>query len=225
MTTHSFDQTKRQFKSAVRTIADKNSSYEVSEAALPAYAHANPLIDYIFWKRVQLAYDYAAQQKATRVLDFGCGSGVLSHALASAGHRVTAIDLDFRPLKLVQQHISFPPEIQFVEGNILTSDIGTGYDLIVALDVLEHIEDLGPLISRFAELLTPAGRILISGPTENWLYKLGRRLAGQRFTGEYHVSNIHTIQQQFHQRMITTHHATLLPVLPLFELFTARLSQ
>lgn len=219
--THNFADVKHRFKSAIRAIAQEHRTDEVDEAALPSYAHGNPLIDYIFWKRVRLAYDYANTSPGRRVLDFGCGSGVLSYALAHAGHHVTAIDLDFRPLRLVQNRIPFPTSIRFLEGDVVTQDIPERFDLIVALDVLEHIEPLQPYLERFAQLLTPTGVIFVSGPTENTLYKIGRRLAGQRFTGDYHVSNIHTIKRQFEQSFRTKHQATLLPIVPLFEVFTA----
>ena len=55
----SFAEVKQRFKSALRSIVSEHKTYEVDEAALPAYAHANPLIDYIFWQRVKVAYEYA----------------------------------------------------------------------------------------------------------------------------------------------------------------------
>jgi 2-polyprenyl-3-methyl-5-hydroxy-6-metoxy-1,4-benzoquinol methylase len=222
-TMESFSGVKRRFKSALRKIVKKHSSYEVDEAALPAYAHANPLIDYIFWQRVRVAYDYALSHDVANVLDFGCGTGLMSYALAQAGKTVVAVDVNFGPLALVKEQISFPPSITFVEGEFLRTELPTQrFDLILALDVLEHITDLQPYIERFSSLLTPLGSILVSGPSENRLYKLGRSLAGSRFTGDYHVSDITTIKNEFSRHLKTETVATLIWPVTLFELFSAR---
>jgi SAM-dependent methyltransferase len=50
------------------------------------------------------------------------------------------------------------------------------FDTIVAADVLEHVIDLAPLIAEFRRLLTPGGELLISAPSENRFYELGRRV-------------------------------------------------
>ena len=218
----SFRDVKQRFKSAIQSILAEHASYEIDEAALPAYAHRNPFIDYIFWRRVNIAYDYAVTHRVNNVLDFGCGTGLLSYALASAGKDVVAIDLNFAPLALVKQKVTFPQSIEFIEGDLLTHDLGTKrFDLIIALDVLEHITDLRPYIERFSSLLTPTGKILVSGPSENLLYKVGRKFAGTRFTGDYHVSNIKTIRNDFSQYMGTETIATLIWPLTLFEIFVA----
>jgi 2-polyprenyl-3-methyl-5-hydroxy-6-metoxy-1,4-benzoquinol methylase len=219
----SFPEIKRRFKTAVQSILDHHASAEIDEAALPAYAHNNPIIDDIFWRRVKIAYDHAIANGATRVLDFGCGTGLLSYALAAAGKDVVAIDLNLGPLQLVRDQVAFPDSITFIEGDLLTQDLGgRHFDLIVALDVLEHISDLRPYISKFSSLLTPNGAIVISGPSENWLYKAGRRLAGSRFTGDYHVSDIGTIREEFAKSMDTHTLANLVWPLTLFEIFVAR---
>ena len=219
----SFPDIKRRFKAAVQSILEHHASYEIDEAALPAYAHKNPFIDYIFWRRVQIAYDYAIANRATSVLDFGCGTGLTSYAMASAGKEVVAIDLNLGPLQLVKQQVTFPESITFIEGDLLTQDLGgRRFDLIVALDVLEHITDLSPYIRKFSSLLNSNGAIVVSGPSENLLYKIGRRVAGSRFTGDYHVSNIHTIRKEFTQSMDTQTIANLVWPLTLFEIFVAR---
>jgi predicted SAM-dependent methyltransferase len=64
-------------------------------------------------------------------------------------------------------------------------------DVILAAEVLEHVEPLRPTIERFIEWLKPSGRLLVSLPTENTLYRMGRRLAG--FDGHYHHSHARSI--------------------------------
>jgi predicted SAM-dependent methyltransferase len=59
-------------------------------------------------------------------------------------------------------------------------------DSIIAASVLEHINDRQMVLSLMASKLTPTGRIVISCPTENLLYRLGRKIVG--FSGDYHLA-------------------------------------
>jgi len=61
---------------------------------------------------------------------------------------------------------------------------------------------------------------VISGPMENVFYKLGRQLAGNRFTGEYHLSDIERIAATCRQHGSIMPIATLFRVLPLFQVFS-----
>ena len=82
--------------------------------------------------------------------------------------------------------------VQFLED---VDGLDESVDLIVAADVLEHIEELAPLLARFQAHLSPDGRILISGPTENLVYRIGRIAAGFAGKGEYHVTNIDSLHR------------------------------
>ena len=220
-----FNETKVLFKNAIERISSETDTYAVSEAAFPAYAHKNPLIEHVFWKRLKLAYEFALRNNSRSVLDFGCGSGVLSYALAGICMNVVALDIETAPLELVRKKIVFPANIEFLDKDITTIDFGDQkFDLIIALDVLEHVQDLNVYIEQFKKNLTPAGVILVSGPTENIFYKIGRKLAGHKFTGDYHVTDIHHIRRQFEHTMEVTTEARLLWPLTLFELFSARLA-
>lgn len=218
-----FKSTKKKFKTVFNDILKNTNSYEIDEAALPAYAHKNPLIDYLFWKRLQVAFEHANKNSSySKVLDFGCGSGCFSYLLANNGFEVTATDLDFSPLQLIKEKIDFPTSIKFIEGDIINHDLPeASFDLIFALDVLEHIENLPDYIELFKKLLTPGGMVIVSGPTENVLYKIGRKLAGNRFTGDYHVTNISKIKSEFSPYLKVNTIRKLIFPLVLFEIFSA----
>ncbi len=222
---NTFNSIKKKFKIIFNEIIQQEpSNYEIDEAALPAYAHKNILIDYLFWKRIEVAYKYAQKNKKTKnVLDFGCGSGVLSYLLAKNKYNVTSCDIEFSPLNLVKTKLNFPENITFIEGDIINHKIPeNSFDIIFALDVLEHIDNLTDYIKLFKKLLTPDGIIIISGPTENIFYKIGRKLAGKRFTGDYHVTNISKIKQDFSPYLkVKTIKKLLFPII-LFEIFIAK---
>ncbi|HEX9979471.1 MAG TPA: class I SAM-dependent methyltransferase [Flavobacterium sp.] len=219
--------TKKLFKEQISGLLSLQGTDEVlSEAALPAYAHKNPLIDFIFWKRVEIAAGFIetkAKGKAN-ILDFGCGTGVLSYKMAQSGHQVLALDLDLTPVNLLRDGIKYPDNITFKEGDFLNMDFsGQSFDFIVALDVLEHIPlDVLPVyLKKFNSILNPEGSIIISGPTENILYKIGRKLAGSDFTGEYHETTIGRIKHVFNDFFAVTTLRKLIWPLTLFEVFHA----
>src|SRR5690606_1409986 len=166
-----------------------------------------------------------ANGKSCDVLDFGCGTGLFSYHLASKGHRVLALDLDLTPVKMLESQIEYPEKIEFAEGDFLAFDFGDRrFDFISALDVLEHIplDELPKYLEKFAALLKPNGAMVVSGPTENFLYKLGRRLAGGDFTGAYHETTIAKIKKVFENGFSLHTIRRLIWPLTLFEVFAAR---
>lgn len=100
-----------------------------------------------------------------RILDVGCGAGLFFDALQRFGH-VEGIESDPTALQYAgrwrdriyigQLDASFKPEAPF--------------DLILMLDILEHLEEPGRLIRSAIPLLTPTGRLVITVPAFNWLW-------------------------------------------------------
>jgi 2-polyprenyl-3-methyl-5-hydroxy-6-metoxy-1,4-benzoquinol methylase len=223
---NSFKETQKIFKSSISAILKGKGKTDVlSESAFPAYSNENYLIDRLFWGRIYYTYKYIlANYEKSKILDFGCGSGILSYLLGNENFDVLAYDINIEPLNLIMQQIKF-------SGNISVSDIPfdeiakTGknrFDCIVALDVLEHIDDLTPYIEKFKILLKENGSVIFSGPTENLLYKIGRKIAGNDYSGDYHVSNIKTISELFRNYGEVKKIKTLYTFIPLFEIYTFR---
>jgi 2-polyprenyl-3-methyl-5-hydroxy-6-metoxy-1,4-benzoquinol methylase len=96
------------------------------------------------------------------------------------------------------------------------------FDLINALDVLEHVDDLSTTLRDLLNLLKPGGRLVISGPTENTFYKIGRKLAGPEFSGEYHERGTAEIKRELARGAGVRQIATLYWPAPLFEIFVAQ---
>jgi len=211
------------FKKAFIEIKSRGVTAEIAEAAIPAYAHKNPIISRIFWGRLVKALNLLPPD-ATTLLDFGCGTGVASYAAAQLGKSVTAIDLDLRPLRKVMDHITFPKGIDFRECSVegINGEVGT-YDAIIALDVFEHITDLPTTLSVLKSKLAPNGVLIASLPTESFFYRLGRRLAGRHFTGSYHVSNAPAVEAQIGSVMSIDTCINTPPLITLFRIIRARL--
>lgn len=216
-------ETKARFQPAIRDALKASRSHALDEAALPAYAHRNPLIDLVFWRRLSVAFAEAQRHAGRRALDFGCGTGLMSEALNSSGFHVTAVDLNLGPKRLLEEQLTFSKSIAYIEGDLATMDLAPGsFDVIVALDVLEHITPLAPYVDAFERLLAPDGVLIVSGPTENWLYRLGRRLAGEEFTGHYHVSDIYDVAESARERFEVRTVARVMWPATLFEVLSCR---
>ena len=213
---NSYKEIKKAFKEAAICIAAEDKSNEINEAAVPAYANKNPLIDYLFWKRLKVACSFVEPGKD--VLDFGCGTGVFSYIISGKSNSITALDIESKAYDAITRDISFPENVNFVCKDIFTHHFDDqSFDIIIAMDVLEHVDDLPDLITEFQRVLKPEGKIIVSGPTENWLYKAGRKIAGKRYSGEYHVSNIETIRSDFEKQMKIEKSKSLFPLITFFK--------
>ena len=137
------------------------------EQALPAYTNPNPLMRYLFWQRIKYAMQYISDcEKPAVCLDFGCGLGVMIPFLINKSQNVIAVDLDVSLLEKLGKKNNWTNVQYFSKLTHLENYLGK-VDLIIAMDVLEHVDDLNDILCNFSDLLSLNGSILISGPTEN----------------------------------------------------------
>ena len=155
------------------------------------YAHPNPLARWIFWQRlaVGLRTLQAHAPAAAEVLDFGGGSGAFLPSLAACFRRVTVLDRDLDDARRVAAHYTLG-HVELQEADVTTAPPARQYDVVVAMDVLEHFLD--PQVPRryLDACLKPGGLLLVSLPTENWLYRLGRVVVRkQKPADHYHAAH------------------------------------
>lgn len=220
-----FNAYKSRYRSAIQQVLAQSEKGRLDEAAFPAYSHRNPLINWLFWQRLRKVMDYVhSPTPYAKILDFGCGSGVMLPYLSSISTQVTAMDVDLLPIQSVQKYISLPQNVEVKDATkIAIHDLqANSYDLIIALDVLEHVHDLPQTLRDLLELLKPGGRLIVSGPTENILYRLGRKVAGPEYSGAYHERGIAEIKNELLNMTTLEHIATLYWPFPLFEIFSAK---
>ncbi len=143
------------------------------------YAHPNPVARAIFWQRLEVGYRLLDDVPAgSKVLDFGGGSGAFLPALAQRFADVSVVDRDLNDARRVATHYQMK-NARLFEQDIATWSSAEKYDLVVTMDVLEHFADKS-LPRRFLDnRLKPNGLLLVSLPTENWLYRLGRTILGK----------------------------------------------
>ena len=225
MKSSEFDVYKTRYRTAILKVLSEAEPGRLDEAAFPAYSHPNPAINWLFWQRLRTAMEHIGKDAPYQnVLDFGCGSGVMLPFLAQKSKHVTALDIDLVPLERAGKYVPLANNIEVVDASqVSISQLAPkSFDLINALDVLEHVDDLPHTLSELINLLKPSGQLVVSGPTENVLYRIGRKLAGSEYSGEYHERGIAEIKRELSRMAQVKHIATLYWPIPLFEIFTAK---
>ena len=96
-----------------------------------------------------------------RVLDVGCGGGILSEALAREGAVVTGVDPSEKSLAVARAHAAqsgLTIDYRVASGeDLASSGFAQGFDLVFAVDVLEHVDDLDRTLAAIATVLAPGG--------------------------------------------------------------------
>ena len=112
--------------------------------------------------------NYVAERvnlKGARVLDVGCGGGILSEALARAGANVIAIDLAPRVLDVARLHLhesNLQVDYREIAVEDLAREMPASFDAVTCMEMLEHVPDPGSVIGAIADLLKPGGRAFFS---------------------------------------------------------------
>lgn len=101
-----------------------------------------------------------------RVLDVGCGAGLLSEAMHALGAKVTGIDLSEQAITMAKAHaesqaINIDYRVAAIE------DIEESFDIITCMEMIEHVPEPEKIISDCATLLVPQGRLFLSTLNRN----------------------------------------------------------
>jgi len=204
-------------RAAMLSLSQRLPANVSAEMAIPSYLHANVLIQWIISKRMHQILRLLNHRNGQTILDFGCGTGVLLLQLPQGKGHYIGIDLLTWPARKMFDACG-RNDIVLLEASEWEERIPNGsIDRIVALEVLEHVDDVVGLVKNFRKKLRADGRLVIAGPTENLLYHFGRRIAG--FSGEYHHRNIYDIIKSINKAGFTLLKHKNIPFL--FPLFVA----
>ena len=99
------------------------------------------------------------------ILDAGCGAGVAEDALSDLG---TVIGIDIAPEALAGRAPTSPERLCLASVDPAPFR-DCSFDLVVALDILEHIEDDAAVLREFHRICKPGGMLLITVPAYNWI--------------------------------------------------------
>lgn len=103
--------------------------------------------------------------RGARVLDIGCGGGLLSEALAKEGAEVTALDLAPELVKVARLHslesgVKVDYRVQAAEA--LAAEQPGSFDVVTCMEMLEHVPDPGSIVRACTTLLKPGGQLFLS---------------------------------------------------------------
>lgn len=95
-----------------------------------------------------------------RILDVGCGGGILAEAMAGRGGTVTGIDLAEKGLKVAQLHLlesGLSVDYRHVSAEDLAEQQAGHYDVVTCMELLEHVPDPASTVQACARLVRPEG--------------------------------------------------------------------
>ena len=106
-----------------------------------------------------------------RVLDVGCGGGILSDSMARKGANVTGIDLSTKALRVARLHAleAQTSNLQFREVSVeaLAAEQPASFDVVTCMEMLEHVPDPASVVKACAQLVKPGGWVFFSTINRN----------------------------------------------------------
>ena len=106
-----------------------------------------------------------ANLRGAKVVDVGCGGGLLSEALARAGANVTAIDLGAKLIEIAKLHLfdsNLQVDYRVQSSEQLAAAEPASFDVVCCMEMIEHVPDPLVLIRDLAAMLKPGGQLFLS---------------------------------------------------------------
>lgn len=115
--------------------------------------------------------DKQAALQGKRVLDIGCGGGILADSMARKGADVLGIDLAAKALKVAQLHAleAQTPNVRYQEisAEHLAAEQPASFDVVTCMEMLEHVPDPASVVQACATLVKPGGWVFFSTLNRN----------------------------------------------------------
>jgi 2-polyprenyl-6-hydroxyphenyl methylase/3-demethylubiquinone-9 3-methyltransferase len=114
--------------------------------------------------------DQVAKLRGKRVLDVGCGGGILSESMSLKGAQVTGIDLGEKALKVAQLHgleSGVRVDYRLVSVETLAREMPESFDVVTCMELLEHVPDPAAVVEACSRLVKPGGTVFFSTINRN----------------------------------------------------------
>ncbi|MCU7916977.1 MAG: bifunctional 2-polyprenyl-6-hydroxyphenol methylase/3-demethylubiquinol 3-O-methyltransferase UbiG [Candidatus Thiodiazotropha sp. (ex Dulcina madagascariensis)] len=105
-----------------------------------------------------------------KVLDVGCGGGILSESMAACGARVTGIDMGEAPLQVAKLHLlesGLEVEYERIPVERLADEQPASFDLVTCMEMLEHVPDPASVVKACCKIVKPGGHVFFSTINRN----------------------------------------------------------
>ncbi|ANR80740.1 bifunctional 3-demethylubiquinol 3-O-methyltransferase/2-polyprenyl-6-hydroxyphenol methylase [Kosakonia sacchari] len=119
--------------------------------------------------------EHAAGLFGKKVLDVGCGGGILAESMAQEGAEVTGLDMGFEPLQVARLHaLESGVQVNYVQETVEehAAKHAQQYDVVTCMEMLEHVPDPQSVVKACAQLVKPGGHVFFSTINRNgkaWL--------------------------------------------------------
>ena len=119
-----------------------------------------------------------APLEGKKVLDMGCGGGILSESMATRGARVTGIDMGEKPLAVAKLHIKesgLEVDYRQTTAEALAIEEPKSFDIITCMEMVEHVPNPASVINACSRLVRPGGELFfstINRTPKAWLFAI-----------------------------------------------------
>ncbi len=147
----------------IKKFEDMASRWWDLEGEFKPLHQINPL-------RLNYVLDHANGLFGKKVLDVGCGGGILSESMAAQGAEVTGLDMGREPLEVARLHaLESNIQVTYVQNTIEqhADDQPGSYDVITCMEMLEHVPDPLSVVRSCAKLVKPGGKVFFSTLNRN----------------------------------------------------------
>lgn len=114
--------------------------------------------------------DRQAGLAGKRVVDIGCGGGILAESMAARGAQVTGIDMAEKPLKVAKLHLlesGLKVDYRLTTAEELAAAEPGAFDVVTCMEMLEHVPDPASTIAACSRLVKPGGWVFLSTLNRN----------------------------------------------------------
>ncbi|MDD5394213.1 MAG: bifunctional 2-polyprenyl-6-hydroxyphenol methylase/3-demethylubiquinol 3-O-methyltransferase UbiG [Thiothrix sp.] len=114
--------------------------------------------------------DDRVQLQGKKVIDIGCGGGILAESMARRGAQVTGIDMGATPLSVAQMHaLESQVEVEYrqISAEAMANEAAGQFDAVTCMEMLEHVPDPASVIAACATLVKPGGDVFFSTINRN----------------------------------------------------------
>lgn len=186
------------------------------------YGSSNPIVRAYFWSRLRSMAKMVQRTSVAVILDIGCGEGQLLKLIADeqTGSPCIGIDIN-RDIYLAKEEAKLEhyQNVHFLRADCTHLPLRPECSqLAFCASVLEHLHNVQAALHEVSGVLAPGGKLVAGIPTENWAYRLGRKVARLRKPVDHYYSAEYL--EAMLKREFTQHRVLKLP----FSLVPRRLS-